>query len=112
MFAAARQWLTRVMLHRIYEDWLLARLCAYVERDTAHIIVVSAATCMALASVRLVLSLFYRLTLRVADDCLRLVYLAVLMLVVTALAPSLLALVTVVDDGIESPPPSPWFGKS
>jgi len=109
MLAAARQWLTRAILHRVYEDWLVARLCVYVERETAHIIAVSAATYLALASTQLVLSLFYRLTLRVADDCLRLVYIAVLALAVFSIAPMLSSLG---GSDLPAPPAPSWFAAT
>jgi hypothetical protein len=91
MFDAARTWALGFIARRLYNDWALPLLLPYVDAETAYMIMVSTATFIAFASVRFLVQMCYRATVLVAHDCVRVVYIGVIMLAVVWLSPLLVA---------------------
>jgi len=109
MFEAARTFVIRTL----YERLVLPPLIAYVGRDTAHTIVVAASTYVVMSLAHLLVYWFYRLTLRVADDCSRTLYVgALLMFLFRIVLPLFDVDVDVVRRQPAAPPSSWWWSTS
>jgi len=102
------RWASRLAARRLYEA-ALGAVGSYVSPESAHIVVLSAATYAALASASFLVYWFCRLTFRVADDCLRLLYIGLVVLVVYVLGPPLLALLGGAIGGTPAPPGGGWM---